>query len=436
MKKRFFRLALINILSTLTVPLVGLVDTAMLGHLPDIRFLTGVALASLLFDFLYWTLGFLRMSTTGMVAQAVGREDRDEVALVLYRSTAIALVLSAAILVLQLPLREIGFGLLSGEPGVELAGRDYFNARIWGAPAVLGGFVLMGYFLGREESRHVLVMAVVGNLGNVFFNYVFIIRMQLAASGAGLASAVSQYLMLAVGCSIYFRQRQRLPWRWSAVLDRTQLAMMFRLNRDILLRTLCLVSSFALFVNSSSILGTLWLASNSILLRLQAVASFVIDGAAMASESLAGIFRGQDDVLSLRRLFRLSLTTGLGISVVYLAILYGGRQLVLGLLTSHADVIAASADFMPWLVPVLLFGSLAYMYDGLFLGLTEGRRLRNAMLVCTLLIFAPSCWVALRLGSNHGLWASMALFMAARALTLWAASRAVLRSASGDSGVA
>ncbi len=114
--------------------------------------------------------------------------------------------------------------------------------------------------------------------------------------------------------------------------------------------------------------------------------------------------------------------------------MYGGQQLVLGLLTSHADVIAASADFMPWLVPVLLFGSLAYMYDGLFLGLTEGRRLRNAMLV-SLLIFAPSCWVAVRLDSNHGLWASMALFMVARALTLWAASRAVLRSASGESGV-
>ncbi len=431
MKRRFFKLALINILSTLTVPLVGLVDTAMLGHLPDIRFLAGVALASLLFDFLYWTLGFLRMSTTGMTAQAVGRGDRDEVTLVLYRSAAIALVLSAAIVVLQLPLREIAFALLSGEPAVELAGREYFNARIWGAPAVLGSFVLMGYFLGREQSRHVLAMAVVGNLVNVLLNYVFIMRMQLAASGAGMASAVSQYFMLAVGCGIYFRRRRRLPWQWSTVLDRARLATMFRLNRDILLRTLCLVTSFALFVNSSSILGTLWLASNSILLRLQALASFLIDGAAMASESLAGIFRGQNDMPALRRLFRLSLTTGLGISVVYLAVLYGGRQFILGLLTSHADVIAISADFMPWLIPVLLFGSLAYMYDGLFLGLTEGPTLRNAMLVCTLLIFVPSCWVALRLQSNHGLWASMALFMVARAATLWAASRSVLRSASG-----
>jgi len=432
MRSRFFRLALVNILSTVTVPLVGLVDTAMLGHLPDIRFLAGVALASLVFDFLYWTLGFLRMTTTGMTAQAFGRSDRDEVALVLQRSFAVALVLGAALLALQLPLREICFGLLSGEPGVELAGRDYFNARIWGAPAVLCSLVLMGWFLGREQSRHVLVMALVGNLGNVVLNYVFIIRLELAASGAGLASMISQYAMLAVGWAIYRRQRRPGAWRWSRVLDREGLATMFRLNRDVLLRTLCLIGSFALFVNSSSILGTLWLASNSILLRLQSLASYFIDGAAMASESLAGIFRGQNDPGAIRRLFRLSLVTGLVLSVGFLALLLAGKRFVLGLLTSHADVVQASSDYLPWLVPVLLFGSLAYMYDGLFLGLTEGRRLRNAMLISTFLVFVPLCWTALWMGSNHGLWASMALFMLARTLTLWAASRNVLASAGGN----
>ena len=432
MRRRFFRLALVNMLSTVTVPLVGLVDTAMLGHLPDIRFLAGVALAALVFDFLYWTLGFLRMTTTGMTAQAFGRSDRDAVALVLQRSFAVALVLGAALLALQLPLREICFGLLSGEPGVELAGRDYFNARIWGAPAVLCNLVLMGWFLGREQSRHVLVMALVGNLGNVVLNYVFIIRLELAASGAGLASMISQYVMLAVGWAIYRRQRRPGAWRWSRVLDREGLATMFRLNRDVLLRTLCLIGSFALFVNSSSILGTLWLASNSILLRLQSVASYFIDGAAMASESLAGIFRGQNDPGAIRRLFRLSLVTGLVLSVGFLALLLAGKRFVLGLLTSHADVVQASSDYLPWLVPVLLFGSLAYMYDGLFLGLTEGRRLRNAMLISTFLVFVPLCWTALWMGSNHGLWASMALFMLARTLTLWATSRDVLASADGN----
>ena len=199
LQRRFFRLALINILSTVTVPLVGLVDTAMLGHLPDIRFLAGVALASLLFDYLYWTLGFLRMSTTGITAQAVGRKENDEVGLVLYRSMLVALVLGTAIAALQGPLGDAGFAMLSGEPGVEQAGREYFDARIWGAPAVLSGFVLMGWFLGREQSRHVLKMAVVGNLANVLLNYVFIIRMQMEAYGAGLARKLDMIVANQVG---------------------------------------------------------------------------------------------------------------------------------------------------------------------------------------------------------------------------------------------
>ncbi|MHC4429164.1 MAG: MATE family efflux transporter, partial [Planctomycetota bacterium] len=303
LSRRFLRLSLINIAASVTVPLVGLVDTAMLGHLPDIRFLAGVALAALLFDYIYWTLGFLRMSTTGMTAQAVGREDPVEVVNVPRRSLLLALVLGGAVVVLQAPLREVGFALLSGEPGVEQAGREYYDARIWGAPAALCSFVLLGWFLGRAESRYLLVMTVAANLSNILLNYVFIIRLGLAARGAGLASMLSQYVMLAVGWFIYQRRRQPIPWSRAAVLDRSRAAGMFRLNRDILLRTLCLVSSFALFVNSSSMLGTLLLAANSILLRLQALASYLIDGAAFASESLAGILRGQGDTRGLRRLF-------------------------------------------------------------------------------------------------------------------------------------
>lgn len=426
LSRRFFRLSLINIASSVTVPLVGLVDTAMLGHLPEIRFLAGVALAAVLFDYLYWTLGFLRMSTTGLTAQAFGREDDDEAAQVLYRAVVLAVVLAAALLLLQLPLREIGFGLLSGEPGVEQAGREYFDARVWGAPATLCNFVLLGWFLGRAESRHVLVMTVAANLANVLLNYIFIMRLGMAARGAGLASMLSQYVMLAVGCAIYLRCRTRVPWRWASVLDRPKLTALFRLNRDILLRTLCLVTSFALFVNGSSMLGTLWLAANSILLRLQIVAAYLVDGAAFASETLAGIFHGRGDRPALRRLFHLSLTTGLGFTLLFLAGLFATKQQVFRVLTSHDDVIAASSDYAWWLVPVLLFGSVAYMYDGLFLGLTEGRRLRNAMLLSTFAVFVPAWGAAVWLESNQLLWFAMAVFMVARTATLWVASRAVL----------
>jgi MATE family multidrug resistance protein len=284
----------------------------------------------------------------------------------------------------------------------------------------------MGWFLGRAESRHVLVMTVVANLANVLLNYVFIIRLGMAARGAGLASMLSQYLMLAVGCTIYLRCRTRVPWQWASILDRAKLTALFRLNRDILLRTLCLVTSFALFVNGSSMLGTLWLVANSILLRLQAVASYLVDGAAYASESLAGIYHGRRDQAALRRLFHLSLTAGLGFALLFLGALFAAKAQVLRLLTSHDDVIAACTDYAWWLVPVLLFGSVAYMYDGLFLGLTEGRRLRNAMLLSTFGVFVPAWGAAVWLESNQLLWFAMALFMVARAATLWVASRSVL----------
>jgi len=425
---RFTRLTLINILSNVTVPLVGLVDTAMLGHLADIRFLAGVALGTILFDYVYWSFGFLRMGTTGTTAQALGRSDRREVYLVLYRSLSMAVVIAAAILVCQWPLRELGFGLLSGEAGVEAAGRDYFDARVWGAPATLCNFVLMGWFLGRAESRHVLVMTIVGNLGNIALNYVFIVRMGLAAYGAGLATSIAQYAMLVVGLGLFRLQGGAEGWVWHEVMDRTRLTSLFRLNLDILIRTMLLVSSFAVFINFSSLLGTVLLAANSILLRVFYLAAYLVDGAAFACESLAGIFYGRDDPASLRRLIRVAVASGLGFAAVALGILLVAPRPLLGLLTSHEEVVAVCVRYAPWLIPTLLFGALAFIYDGVFLGLTRGRTLRNAMIFCTLAVFLPLAWIGVRLESNHVLWAAMALFMLARAATLWGASVGFMRS--------
>jgi MATE family multidrug resistance protein len=417
-RTRFFRLTFVNILSNVTVPLVGLVDTAMLGHLPEIRFLAGVALGGVLFDYVYWSLGFLRMGTTGLVAQAVGRGDRDETYRVLYRSLCIALGLGAAMLLLQLPLRELGFAILSGETAVESAGRAYFDARIWAAPATLCNFALIGWLLGRAESRQVLVMTLAGNLSNILFNYIFIIRLGLAATGAGLATALAQYLMLAVGVGIFLSRGRPVSWSWPEVLDRRRIGALFRLNRDILIRTVCLVSAFALFTNFSAILGTPQLVANSILLRVLILAAYLIDGAAYASESLAGILLGRRDFGALRRLGRLALASGVGFAILVLGAFFSAPAFLLGLLTSHADLVSLAVGYSPWLVPTLLLGGLAYMYDGLFIGLTEGRALRNSMMISTLVVFLPAALTALWLRDNHVLWAAMVLFMVARAATL------------------
>ncbi len=435
--RRFLKLTAINILTNLTVPMAGLVDTALLGHLADIRFLAGTALASLIFDYVYWSFGFLRMGTTGTTAQCVGRGDTDEAYRVLYRSLLVAAGVGVLLLVAQTAVRELAFLLLSGDAPVEAAGRDYFDARIWGAPATLANFAFLGWYLGREESGRALAMSATANLVNVALNGVFIVGMGLAAFGAGLATMLSQYAQLAVALLLFARARHRdeaartagrpaLPGWDRAVLDRTRFAELARLNRDILVRTLCLVTSFALFTNFSSLLGTAVLAANAILLRLFELAAYAVDGAAFATESLAGIFRGAGRRADLLRLTRLALAVGALFAAAFMAALLLAPGPLLGLLTSHADIAARARHDLPWLAVVVVVGSAAFVYDGLFLGLTAGRALRGSMLLSTLAVFVPLAVGALLLGSNALLWLALSLFMVARAATLAWASRGLL----------
>lgn len=424
LRGRFLRLAVFNILANIVVPLAGLVDTAMLGHLPEIRFLAGVALGGVLFDFLYWSLGFLRMATTGTTAVAMGRGETVEAQRILQRSLVLAVGLGLTILAGQRLLEQLGFAFLTGAPEVEAAAREYYRARIWGAPAVLANLVLMGWFLGREESRLVLVMTLVASLANIGLDFYLIFQLGWAARGAGLATMVSQYLMLATGLWLYTRRRDGVGWSLRALGDVPALVAMVRLQRDLLLRTLCLVASFALFTNLGALLGTLLLAANTLLLRVLTLAALFIDGIAFATESLAGRLAGEGSRERLRWLLRRSLlwaaACGLGF-VLFLGIL---PHAFFGLLTSHGEVVELAIAYSPWLMLTLMLGSAAYVFDGFFLGLTDGRTLRNAMLGSFFLVFLPLAGLAYQTRSPSGLWLSLAGFMLARSVTLgWAASR-------------
>jgi len=416
-------------MATVSVPLAGLVDTAILGHLEDIRFLAGVALGSIVFDYVYWTFGFLRMGTTGTTAQAMGGGDMKAVYLTLYRGLFLALSIGTVLVVLQVPIRIGGFAVLSGAEGVEAAGAAYFNARVWGAPATLCSFVLIGWFLGREESGRVLLITVAANVSNILLDYVFVLGLGLAAFGAGLATMISQYLAVAIGLFLFWKSRESRPWVWGEILDRHGLTSLMRLNRDILFRTLGLITALSLFTNFSSVLGTTVLAANAILLRVQYLASYFIDGAAFATESLAGTFRGRGDPKGLLKLLRLSLVVGFACALGFAVLVVIAPGFLYPLLTSHQEVVEVATRFGYWLIPVLLFGSAAYIYDGFFLGLTEGRVLRNSMLFSTIVIFGSVAWVAVVRGDNHILWLSMTLWMASRAVTLSWASRSLLREA-------
>jgi len=420
MTRRFLRLSALNAMATITVPLSSLIDTAMLGHLPDVRFLAGVALASVLFDILYWSFGFLRMSTTGTTARALGRTDRPEVYLTLMRGLLIAAIAGGAMLLLQSALREGGFHLLSGTPAVESAGRDYFRARIWAAPATLADFVFVGWFLGREESGRALALTALGNLSNVALNFLFIMRLGWAAYGAGLGTALSQYLVLVLALVLtrahWRRERPRLRLR--DTLEPGPLSRLMRLNRDILFRTFGLVGTFAVFTNLAAVLGAVTLAAFGILLRLLELASFLIDGAAFATESLAGQFAGARQSERLRRLLRLAQATGASVAIVFIAALLGLSKEILGVLTDQSATLAAAAHFLPWLCLTIAAGAPAYILDGYFLGLTAGRDLRNAMLISVAIGFLPLALWAWARQNPHLLWGALFGFMLARVLTL------------------
>lgn len=427
MHRRFLRLTVFNILANIVVPLAGLVDTAMLGHLPEIRFLAGVALGGILFDFLYWSLGFLRMATTGTTAVAMGRGDTVEGQRILQRSLLVALGLGMTILLGQRLLEHAGFQLLAGAPEVELAGREYFRARVWGAPAVLANLVLMGWFLGREESRLVLLMTLVASITNIVLDYLFIFRLGWAARGAGWATMLSQYLMLATGGFLYALRRDGVGWSLRVLADPSALVTMLGLQRDLLLRTLCLVGSFAVFTNLGALLGTAVLAANTLLLRVLTLAALFIDGVAFATESLAGRLAGEESVDRLRWLLQRALLWAAVCASLFVAFLVLLPEPFFRLLTSHLEVVELASRYTPGLIATLLLGSAAYILDGFFLGLTDGRTLRNAMFLSFGLVFLPLAGIAYQTANPWVLWLSLAGFMLARATTLgWAAHRYLL----------
>jgi multidrug resistance protein, MATE family len=418
--QQFTRLAIVNILSNLMVPLAGLLDVAFLGHLAEIRHLAGVALATVLVNYLYWTFGFLRMGTTGSTAQAVGRDDGQEVLLIGLRNGAVALGIGLLLVVMQQPLGRLGFGLMSADANVEAAGMAYYHALIWGAPATLLNYVLVGWFLGRGQSGKVLLLSVVGNGAKVLLDYGLIVRGGWLSAGAGYATAGSQFLMMAIGVSLLIWEFRSKPLgvEWKDVMNAAALKAAFGLNSEILVRSFALISTFALFTNLSSLLGTAVLTTNAVLLEVVTFAAFFIDGLAFATESCAGVLQGQGTTEGLLRLLRVSgiasLVLGVGIAIAFMI----APIQLFGLLTSHKDVVERLQQYVIWLLPVLGFGSIAYLLDGYFLGLTSGRILRNAAIVALFAGFLPMAAIAWYFQSSHLLWLALTLFMVGRVVSL------------------
>lgn len=436
--KPFCRLAIANTTSNLMVPLAGLIDTAFLGHLDDIRYLNGVALATVIFNVIYWSFNFFRMGTTGPTAQAVGEtignglgqstqngdlqdSGNSEVWLIVIRNSLLALMVGLVIWLLKEPIATLSFALLQTGPGVKAAAMDFYNGRIIGAPAVLINYVLLGWMLGRSKGRQVVILAVVGNASNILLDYCFIVQLGWGSYGAGLATALSQYLMLLTGLCLI--AAEGIPFRlWPRIRSRlwqpAALKTLFGLNRDILIRTFALVIAMSLFTSLSAGLGDTVLGVNTLLIQVVLMAAYFMDGIALAVESYAGNFYGQRAVADLYWLLLLGITSSMALGIAIALALIVFPTPFFSLLTIHSRLLEQIPNYVAWLLPVLSLGGIAFTLDGYFLGLTAGKTLRNATLLAALLGFLPLALLASWIHSPHLLWLALAGLMATRALTL------------------
>ncbi|WP_323120824.1 MATE family efflux transporter [Burkholderia alba] len=430
---RVLALALPIILANLTQPILGAVDTAVAGHLAGPQYLGGIALGGLFFSFVYWGFGFLRMGTTGLVAQAFGAHDAAAIRLSVLRALILAFVLGAAVLALQTPLLAAALAALGGSDAVRATALDYSHARIWAAPFALANYVLLGYLLGVQRVRLALVIQIFINVVNIGAVLLYVYRFDGGAAGIGAATATADFAGFALGALILWAQRTRgLPRpTLGELLDRIALKRLVALNRDIFIRTLCLLSAFGWFAHLGAKQGDATLAANALLLNFQTFMAYALDGFAHAAEALVGAAKGARD----RRAFRQSLRVAflwagcgaLGFALIY----WSAGSWIVAQLTDQAAVRATAERYLPWAAVSPVISVWGFLLDGVFIGATQTRSLMRAM-AASLAIFVAATFAFGGAFGNHGLWLAMLIFMAARGATLVRYLPALSRSIGSD----
>lgn len=391
-----------------SVPLVGIVDTAVIGRTGDVAALAGVALGASVIMLVFWTFGFLRMGLTGLTAQAAGVDDKGEVEALLLRSLIIGFGLGLVLLVLSWPLSSAAFALLAGGQAMTAEAGAYVGARFLGAPAALTVYALTGWLLGLGRTREALVLQVVMNVANIAADVTFVWGFAMGAAGVGLGTALAEWAALVTGLLLVARVAgaslpaiMRRASR-AALLDRERLTALFAVNRDIMIRTIALLLMFLWFANAGARLGAAALAANYILLQFVNVAAFILDAFAFTAESRVGNAVGQRDRAAFLRAIRLTGEFSLVSALVLVGIFLAAGGPVIRFLAGDAAVVAEAQTYLIYAALIPLLGLPSWMLDGIFIGATRGKPLRNAGVAATLLYIALD--LALRPMSNQGVW--------------------------------
>lgn len=426
MNKKILNLAIPNIISNVSVPLLSMVDLMLMGHLESEAYIGAVALGGMIFNFIFWGLGFLRMGTTGFTAQALGNRRLDESVMTLVRALAVAMLAAVLIILLQVPLAQLSFMLIQGSQEVEQIAQSYFYIRIYAAPAALGLYAFNGWFLGMQNAKAPLFISVLVNVANIGFNYLLVVRWGMKAEGVALGTVIAQYIGLFTAVGI-FAGRYRKLFKYIILRQAFQKAGLwefFRVNNDIFIRTLALISTFSFFYAESAKYGDQMLAVNSLLMQFLSLMAYGVDGFAFAAESLVGKAIGAKDGSLLQRSIRHIFRWGIGLAGLFSLAYWVAGEAILRLMTNKAAVIALAGEFMPWVVLAPLVNAFCFIWDGIYIGATASKPMRNTTIVATFAVFLPVYFISQHWWQNHGLWLAFTLFMATRGIGLaWLAQR-------------
>jgi MATE family multidrug resistance protein len=416
--RRVFLLAIPLILSNLTQPLLSTVDTVLSGHLPGAAALGGVAMGGIFFNGIYWTFGFLRMATTGLVAQAHGAQDEDQLRHHFGRAFLIALAIGAVILLIQMPLITISLNLLGASPEVRQNAQIYCSIRIWSAPASLANYTILGYLLGRQRARIALILQAAINIVNVVVALTLVIGKHWGVAGIATATLTAEWTGCLVGLGIMMAMRVHpARLRLSEILHGPSLRHLFALNRDILLRTLSLVAAYTWFTRSGARMGDAILAANAVLLNFHMIAAYGLDGFANATEALVGEAIGARQRADFRSILKASFAAAFVVSVLLSLIYFAFGTKIIAIFTNQEPIRQLAARFLPWIVAMPVVSVWNFQLDGVFIGATRAPELRDSMIVSFLGFLGLAVVLQAYFGDN-GLWCAMLAFMALRAITL------------------
>lgn len=415
--KEILAIALPSIVSNITVPLLGLVDVTIVGHLGATSYIGAIAVGSMLFNIIYWIFGFLRMGTGGMTSQAYGANDRDESMRLLMRSTTVGMFISLALIAMQCPIEHIAFILIDSTPEIEQLAQTYFRICIWGAPAVLGLYSFSGWFIGMQNSRFPMLVAITQNIVNILASLILVYGLGLKIEGVALGTLIAQYagLIMALGLWLYRYRKFYQPANRLNFLSRQAMMRFFHVNRDIFLRTLCLVAVTVFFTSTGASQGEVILAVNTLLMQLFTLFSYIMDGFAYAGEALTGKHIGANNRQALHQMIKQLFRWGIGLSLAF-TLLYGiGGEKFLELLTDETEVIQAADTYFYWVLAIPFAGFSAFLFDGIFIGATATSMMLRSMLTAStsffLIYYGCNAWMG-----NHALWLAFITYLSLRGI--------------------